>query len=274
VPASPPLNTGDGIKAAQALGAATGGTQEAWWFPVIHFPGEEWAPGAPYRRLTMAERSHPGSIMVNARGRRFVDEAASYHHVGRSFLAPDESGMGYANSPAWLIFDANFRRSYRLSALAAGSEDPEWLDKADTLEALAERVGIDPAGLVAQVARFNEGAARGLDEDFGRGTTDHDRACGDPFAAHPNLAPLTEAPFYAVPVLPGMLGTKGGLRTDHDGAVLHASGGRIAALFAAGNCTENVTGGAYPGPGGTLGPALVGGYCAGRAAARTAVRAA
>ena len=92
--------------------------------------------------------------------------------------------------------------------------------RADDLAGLAQAAGVDADGLVKTVARFNEFAAAGRDEDFGRGDSAYDRYYGDPRLANPNLAPLARPPFYAVKIVPGDLGTKGGLRTDERARVL------------------------------------------------------
>lgn len=267
-PASPPYNTGDGIILGQSAGGTVAGTQEAWWYPVVELPGDAWPERQPIRRLTSGERSNPGSIMVNRSGRRFCNESSSYHVIGRTMLAPDPSGIGWANVPAWVVFDAGHRGRYQVQTAAPGRPDPDWLRPASSLEELARREGIDPPGLESTVARFNHDARRGLDTEFGRGGSAYDRLMGDPSAPHPCLGPVEQPPFYALRVHPGTIGTKGGLAVNGHGAVLDGRGRIVAGLFAAGNASVNVTGEGYPGAGGTLGPAVVSGWLAGRAAAR------
>jgi hypothetical protein len=162
------------------------------------------------------------------------------------------------------VLDGGYRGAIQLLTVGPGDPDPAWLARGETPAALAEAIGVPPDALEATIARFNAGAAAGEDLDFGRGTLAYDRFIGA-------LGPLDEPPYYAVQVLPGCLGTKGGPRTDADGRVRSvADGAPIPGLYAAGNAAASPLGLAYPGAGGTLGPALVFGLRAGRAAARDA----
>jgi succinate dehydrogenase/fumarate reductase flavoprotein subunit len=165
------------------------------------------------------------------------------------------------------VFDAEYRARYALGPLGRGDPDPDWLARADDLAGLAAAIGVPADALAATVARFNDLARAGADEDFGRGSYAYDRFVGDQRAPDPTLRPLGGGPYYAAPVLPGCLGTKGGPRTDGRGRVLAAAGGPIPGLYAAGNAAASPFGLAYPGAGGTIGPALVFGYRAGEAAA-------
>ncbi len=134
---------------------------------------------------------------------------------------------------------------------------------------IAGLIGVDPDGLERTVARWNKACAEGIDPDFGRGENPYDRYGGDPGAVgHPNLGPLCEPPLYAVRVLAGTIGTKGGPVTDVNGSVLTAHGAPIPGLYAVGNAAAFWTGDAYPAPGATLGIAMTMGYLAGRHAAR------
>jgi predicted oxidoreductase len=146
---------------------------------------------------------------------------------------------------------------------AATPAKPDWIVEAATIEELAGRIGVDADNLVATVERFNRQVAAGGDRDFGRGSYAYDRFCQ-------GVVPprgVTEPPFYGLRVLPGSLGTKGGLKTDADGRVMHTSGGPIPGLYAAGNAAASPFGAAYPGPGATIGPALYFGWRAGLSAA-------
>ncbi len=138
-----------------------------------------------------------------------------------------------------------------------------FLRRAGTLEELAEKIGVDPQGLAATVAAFNDNARRGVDPDFRRGESAYDRYYSDPgVSPNPNLGPLETAPYYAIEVFPGDLGTKGGLVTDADARVLTGDGAPIKGLWAIGNCSSSVMGVSYPGAGGTIGPAMTFGYLA------------
>ena len=253
-------NTGDGIRAGLDLGAATGLMDDAWWGPSIALPG------GPY--FCLAERSLPGCVLVNGAGQRFVNESAPY--VDAVHAMYEANTPENPHIPAWLVFDQRYRDRYVFAGLPPHRPLPRrWyaagaVIRADDLAGLAQAAGVDAEGLVKTVARFNEFAAAGRDEDFGRGDSAYDRYYGDPRMANPNLAPLTRPPFYAVKIVPGDLGTKGGLRTDEMARVLRADGTVIEGLFAAGNASEAVMGRSYAGAGATIGPAMTFGYIAAR----------
>ena len=253
-------NTGDGIRAGLDLGAATGLMDDAWWGPSIALPG------GPY--FCLAERSLPGCVLVNGEGQRFVNESAPYVDAVHAMYEGDTPENPHI--PAWLIFDQRYRDRYVFAGLPPHRPLPRrWyaggsVVRADDLAGLARAAGVDADGLVKTVARFNEFAAAGRDEDFGRGDSAYDRYYGDPRLANPNLAPLARPPFYAVKIVPGDLGTKGGLRTDEQARVLSEDGTVIEGLFAAGNASEAVMGRSYAGAGATIGPAMTFGYIAAR----------
>jgi len=261
--AASPGNRGDAIGMAQALGAAVELMDDAWWTPVTEVPGK------PYCWILVVEKSMPGSLMVDGAGRRFVNESAPYVDIVKGMYATHDAPAPAV--PTWLVFDATYRHRYPCGPLPPGrfrSDDKlprkfreGFLRRSDTLTGLAEDIGVDPEGLTATVDRFNRMAEAGRDEDFGRGDSLYDRYYSDP-AVRPNpcLAPLVRAPFYAVAVYPGDLGTKGGLVTDLDGRVLREGGDAIEGLYAAGNCSASVMGPTYPGAGGTIGPAMTFAY--------------
>jgi len=252
-------NTGDAIAAGEAAGAALDLMDDAWWGPSIPLPR------GPY--FCLAERSLPGCVLVNGAGQRFVNESAPY--VDAVHAMYDGHASGGPHIPAWLIIDQRYRNSYVLAGLPPRRPLPRrWyragaVYRAPTLAELAEQVGIDSAALAKTVARFNEFAATGKDEDFGRGDSAYDRYYGDPRQRpNPCLAALRQAPFYAVRIVPGDLGTKGGLRTDERARVLREDGTPIAGLYAAGNSSAAVMGHSYAGAGATIGPAMTFGYIA------------
>ncbi len=254
-------NTGDGIRAGQDLGAATGLMDDAWWGPSIPLRG------GPY--FCLAERSLPGCVLVNGAGQRFVNESAPY--VDAVHAMYDANTPENPHIPAWLIFDQRYRDRYVFAGLPPHRPLPRrWyaagaVVRADDLAGLARAAGVDAEGLVKTVTRFNEFATAGRDEDFGRGDSAYDRYYGDPRRRpNPNLAPLARAPFYAVKIVPGDLGTKGGLRTDERARVLREDGTTVEGLFAAGNASASVMGHSYAGAGATIGPAMTFGYIAAR----------
>jgi 3-oxosteroid 1-dehydrogenase len=266
-PPSLPSNTGDGLKMAMKVGARLGNMREAWWVPVARLPGLN-TYGQPAVMLVLRERTLPRSIMVNRNGVRFTNEAANYNALGAAFHQMDVSRFDYANQPCWVIFDAEYVRLYGGFGCAPGAV-PDWVTRADTLAALADELGLPRGALEATVRRWNRHAAAERDEDFGRGESAYDGWCGDQrHHPHPRatIGPIETGPFHAVEVMGSCLGTNGGPRTTVDGEVVDTDDQVIPGLFAAGNAMASATGMVYGGAGGTLGPALVFGYRAGRRA--------
>jgi 3-oxosteroid 1-dehydrogenase len=257
-------NTGDSIRAGREVGAETLNMQSAWAAPVFYVPGE---PGG---RLCTIERALPGCIMVNGQGKRFLNEAASYHIVGQQMAAANQKAKGKAQS--WMVFDHHFRHTYPMGPLLPLM--PDWLQRGEvrqvlnkgaSIEELAEEMGVDPAALSATVARFNAHAIKGEDPDFKRGEAAYDKMYGDPrVGPNPCLAPITKGPFYAFPIYPGDIGTNGGLLTNDKAQVVGKNGKPIVGLYAIGNNAASAMGESYPGAGVTIGPALTFGYIAAR----------
>lgn len=272
-PASPPTAKGEGLKLAMAAGAKLGNMTSAWWAPTLVTPDAPWASGEQRAQIILIERTVPHSIMVNRAARRFCNEAANYSALGGVFHQFDPASYDYLNLPAYLVFDAQYALRYPLGTRQPGQPIPDWVMQAETLEELAEQIGIDGAALTATVARFNVHADAGHDPDFGRGTSAYDHFYGDRSRAKEfgraavTLGAIREAPFYAVEIHSGLLGTNGGPRTDGQARILGHHGAAIPGLLGAGNAIACPTGGIYAGAGGTLGPALTFGYIAGRTAA-------
>lgn len=271
---SPPKNTGDGLRMAMAHGADLANMGEAWWVPIVQIPGDT-IEGHQRSRSVRLERTRPRSIIVNRAGRRFVNEACDYNSMAGAFHYLDPRS-GYVNDPAWIVFDSLHLKRYGFLGVEPDEPVPDWFCASADLTELGAKTGIDAGGLAETIGNWNHNVAHGSDPDFGRGSSAYDGYWGDERATTPagkTLGPVDTAPYYAVPVWIGAMGTKGGPRTDRDGRVLHVSGAPIPGLFAAGNAMAGVTGRAYGGAGGTIGPAMVFGYRAGHAAATgTAVR--
>jgi succinate dehydrogenase/fumarate reductase flavoprotein subunit len=268
-PISCPTNEGDTLTMARAIGADVANMWDLWRFPTAAIPGEEYG-GRPLSRMVAGERSLPGAIMVNHKGKRFVNEAHPYTDVGRAFMAWDPVASGYENYPAWAVFDQHFRDTYSVLTLMPDDDDPAWLTRADSLEELAERLGIDTVALVDSVERFNGMVSGGRDLDFGRGDSLFDRYYADfGHEPSPTLGAVAQPPYYALSVYPGAIGSSGGLLTDGHGHVHHVDGTRIPNLYAAGDAAASCFGPAYGGPGGPLGHGLTVGYLAGLSAAAT-----
>jgi 3-oxosteroid 1-dehydrogenase len=251
-------NTGDGIQAGLAVGAAVGLMDQAWWGPVLA------TPGSPY--FCLAERTEPGGLIVNQAGHRFVDEAAPYGDVVKAMYTQNPTAP---DIPCWLIVDQNYRDRYLfdetlpLLPLPSSWYSAGTVYESFTITGLANAIGVPAANLQATIARFNGFAATGADSDFSRGVNYYDHYYTDP-AITPNscLAPLTLPPYYAFQMQPGDLGTKGGLVTDASSRVLDGSGNVIPGLYAAGNSSAAVMGYSYAGAGATIGPAMTFGYIA------------
>jgi succinate dehydrogenase/fumarate reductase flavoprotein subunit len=265
--AAPETNTGDGLNMAEAIGADVAGDliNAGAWAPVSLVPLKNGATG---RFPHLVERAKPGFIAVDAAGRRFVNEADSYHDFMSALLSATPAG---AAPLAWLICDHRAQRRYGLGwskpfPIPVGRYVRNgYLKRGKDLADLERGCGIVPGRLAETVAAFNANAAKGIDPQFGRGESPYNRVQGDPgHRPNPSLAPLETGPFYAVKILPGSLGTFAGLRTDNRARVLSKSGSLIEGLFAVGNDMASIMGGHYPSGGITLGPAMTFGYVVGR----------
>lgn len=278
-PPSAPGHTGALHELAFALGAYHGdmAEQPCFWAPVSH---RRRADGtmASFPHFVF-DRSKPGIISVGRDGRRFVNESTSYHKFVSAMYAADRDG---SHVPTYLIADAEALRKYGMGMIRPNGADIRpfladgYLTQGATLEELAGKLGIDAGGLQDSVARMSRYAETGVDEDFQRGTTIYERANGDPAwtGKNPTLGPLRTGPFYAVKLWPGDIGSAMGLVGDTDARLLREEGSVIEGLYAAGNDLQSIMGGVYPGPGITIGPAIVFGAIAGRHAAARAKAAA
>ena len=260
---------GQTIRLGQQAGGALGrsGEDNALWFPSSIAPRADGTT-AVYPHIVL-DRSKPGLVAVGRSGERFTDEAVSYHEFTRAMYRT-------GNVPAWLVCDRRFMWSYGLGMIRPMTPslspylDSRYLRAADTIEALANEIGVAPAGLAETVHRQNEFARTGVDADFGKGGNAYDLGNGDP-ANKPNpcLGPIERAPFYAVQVEPTPLGTSLGLATNANAQVLGEDGAPIPGLYAAGNDMHSVMGGEYPGAGAQLGPGMTFAYLAALHAVRT-----
>jgi 3-oxosteroid 1-dehydrogenase len=253
------FNTGGGILAGIAAGAQTDLLEDAWWGPTIPLPNGPW--------FCLAARNLPGSIIVNQAGVRYMNEALPYVEAVHAMYDGETTGVGHV--PSWMVIDQRYRNRYLFAGLSPRQPFPgRWykhgtVKKAPTIEALAAEIDVPAAALRATLDRFNGFATHGVDEDFHRGESAYDKYYSDPTVRpNPSLHVIDKAPFYAVKIVPGDLGTKGGLVTDERARVLRADGSVIPGLYAAGNVSSAVMGHTYAGPGATIGPALAFGYLA------------
>jgi 3-oxosteroid 1-dehydrogenase len=266
---SVPTNTGDGLKMAMRAGASLGNMREAWWLSVIDATD---AAGEPVVWQVNGERTRPHCIMVNKSARRFANEAANYNAFGSAFHQMDVTKFEYANLPCWMVFDHFYLTRYGLAGYKGEGPLPEWIISARTIEELGSGLGISSLQLRDTIESWNAMVADGKDLDFGRGESAHDTWWGDPELtglSTATLGPVDVAPFYAAEVHCGVLGTKGGPRTNGSGQVLDLDGVPMRGLYAAGNVMASAMGMTYGGAGGTLGPGVAFGFLSGRAAARS-----
>jgi 3-oxosteroid 1-dehydrogenase len=254
-----PSNTGGGHLAGMEAGADVALMDDSWWGPTIPLPRGPW--------FALAERNLPGSIIVNAAGKRFMNEALPYVEAVHEIYQGEETGVSHV--PAWMIIDQRYRNRYLFAGLSPRQPFPgRWykfgtIKKAESLDALAAEIDVPAEGLKETVDRFNGFARSGIDEDFHRGESAYDKYYSDPTVKpNPSLHSIDQGPFYAVKIVPGDLGTKGGLVTDERARVLRPDGTVIEGLYAAGNVSAAVMGRTYAGPGATIGPAMVFGYLA------------
>ncbi|MDM4208744.1 FAD-dependent oxidoreductase [Klebsiella spallanzanii] len=258
---SPATNDGAALRLGSAVNAREGADLPSnfFWAPVsiLHRPDgtQERFPHL------VTDRAKPGIIAVNQRAVRFVNESNSYHHFASAMQSRAE------NAPCFLLCDAQAMKRYGLGLARPAPVNNDalvkagYLHKANTLAELAQQLGLDPQTLGETVARYNRDAAAGVDPEFAKGGNSYNRAMGDP-GHQPNAcnAPLTNAPFYAVTLYTGDLGTSRGLVTTADAQVINQQGQPIKGLYAVGNDMDSIMAGTYPGPGITLGPALTFGY--------------
>jgi succinate dehydrogenase/fumarate reductase flavoprotein subunit len=217
---------------------------------------------------TVTDRAKPGVIAVNGAGKRFVNEALSYHEF---VLAMLRDGNDAANRSFYLVCDRRFLWTYGLGRIQPFTHRVKRyvrsgeLIEAPGIDALAEAIGVEKSALATTLEKYNASARIGLDPEFRRGTTIYQRHLGDPgHSPNPCVAPIEQPPFYALRIYPADLGTAIGLRTDSHARVLRKDGSVMPGLYACGNDMGSIMNGNYPGPGITLGPALTFGYIAGR----------
>jgi len=260
---SNPGDTGEALQAAMRMGAKTDLMDEAWWLPSPRT--------GRFGQSTLDQaRQRPRTIYVDAAGHRFVNESNSYMEVGKAMYARDKTSRAV---PCWLIFDDRYRKRYahlrsRPGRFPRALLESGRLKQAWTLDDLARICGIDAGGLTETIEHFNQHAAQGVDPDYGRGESAYNRALGDPNRkVHPCLGPIDEPPYYACEVVPGDIGTCGGLLTNEHAQVLDQHDQPIEGLYATGNSTATVMGRHYLGPGASIANTMVFGYVAARHAA-------
>jgi succinate dehydrogenase/fumarate reductase flavoprotein subunit len=275
---SPEANTGDGLRLAEAVGGRVDPTipHAAAWVPASVTTRPDGSKGVMPHFI---DRAKPGVIAVTPKGRRFTNEGNSYHDFVQAMVKACES---QSEVFAWLLCDHKALRTYGLGCVAPSPLPigrhlrSGYLKQGATVAELATQIGIAPETLEVTIREFNAAARSGQDPAFGKGTKAYNRYQGDALVQpNPCVAPLERAPYYAIKLVIGDIGTFAGLVTDENTQVLNAEGKPITGLYAVGNDAASIMGGNYPGAGITLGPALTFGYVAGmqvvKAAATVAV---
>ncbi|MCB9819692.1 FAD-binding protein [Candidatus Nomurabacteria bacterium] len=256
--AAPEGQNGEGIAIGEKAGGVLAMMDDAWWGATA-----ATTDGSEQHGFILNERSDPWSIVVDQKGSRYLNESESYVDFGHHMFERDKTIPAI---PSWLVTDVRHKRSFLSSvtmipgAVKKLKEKGE-LVEAETIEKLADKMKVDENTLLSTVERFNEFAEKGVDDDFQRGRTAYDRYYSSPLVKpNPNLGTIEKAPFRALKIYPGDLGTKGGLVTDEHARVLGKKGKPIIGLYASGNNTASVMGHTYPGAGSTIAPAGIFGY--------------
>lgn len=250
---SPEGQTGDILEPGVRIGATLDLMDKVWGAPSVIDP-----QGHPF--FLVADRGVPNMIVVDSAGHRFVNEAAPYHEFVDTMYKHQE--VTKQAVPSWILIDVSAKSRYIFTGLFPGQAFPKsWFEhgvakSADTIEELAKQMDVPAESLVATVNRFNDFARNGHDDDFYRGDSAYDNYYGDPTLPNPNLAEIKKAPFYALRLYPGDIGTKGGLVVDKYARVIKENGEPIEGLYASGNCSASIMGETYPGPGATIGPGM------------------
>ena len=265
---APPGDTGEMIEEMLGKGAARAQMEEFVGYQATIPPGFEDAESKPgVQSLTAA----PHAILVDQTGVRYMNEGGSYMAYCKGIL---ERHKTVPAIPSWAIFDNQYMGTYMLAGTMPGSEKPQnWYDegylkKAESIEALAQLIDVEPETLAATIKRFNGFVANNHDQDFQRGVRVYDRWLGDPLhEPSQTLGAIDQAPYFAVPVVPGDVGTFGGVLTDEHARVLREDGSIISGLYATGVATGSVMGRYYPGAGASIGPSFTWGYVAAKHAA-------
>jgi 3-oxosteroid 1-dehydrogenase len=262
---SNPGDTGEMIQMVQGMGAAIDLMDASWWVPGTTLPDGT-------RVYLVPELQQPHGFVVDSSGQRYMNEATSYVTIGNLMY---ERQRTFPAVPSWLIMDRQYMEKYQILGMSMKTIPKAWLDtglivEAATLTELAGKCAVPSESLAASVKRFNQIARSGVDSDFGRGKSAYHRLFGDPLhKPTPGLGAVDKAPFYAMKIYPGDVGTCGGLVTDEYARVVKTNGTTFRGLYAAGNCTATMMGHSYPGPGASIAPSLTFGYIAAMHALKT-----
>ncbi len=262
----PPADTGDMHRELESKGAVLAQMSQMVGCQTTRAPGFETMFCKPSGQSLTAR---PGAILVDQSGKRYMNEGGSYELFCETMLN-HPGGL-----PSWAVFDQRYAEEYDVAGKRVGKpgKAEDWvksgyLKRADTVEGLAAQIKVDPGTLRATIDRWNAMVDKGRDEDFGRGDREYDKWLGDPFVGpNPTLRRIDKAPFYSVDMIPGDVGTYGGVLIDDKARVLKADGTAFEGLYACGVTTASIMGGVYPGAGASVGPSMTFGYIAAKHAA-------
>ena len=257
----PPTIQGDSLIIAGEIGAAIKFTPMFQQDLVYAIPGETHDGGPLYRGATNNESGFPHSILVNLDGNRFADESIG-QEVGVALRNFDTRRHRYPNVPCFLVFDQTYLDKYGLGSVRPGQDAPDWLTRSDSIEGLAEALGVDGKGLAKTIQRFNQFAKAGKDEDFGRGEFPFANSVSGDLTntPNPNMGPLEHPPYYGLPLTPTAT-SSAGLMTNENAQVLHLRGNPIPGLYACGSTAAHYYGIGYQ-AGCELGGGMTFGYLA------------
>jgi 3-oxosteroid 1-dehydrogenase len=260
-----PGDTGDMHREMMRLGA--------WMAQMNEFVGNQMAlpPTDNDPAGMQGQLAKPHAFLVDQSGVRYMNEGGSYMLFCQGQL---ERHKTVPAVPSWMIMDSQFMRRYMLCETMPGSKKPQlWFDKnflkqGATMAELAAACNLPAEALVATTEKFNTYARAGKDEEFGRGDSAYDKFLGD-YTHGPNdtLGTVEEGPFFAVEIVPGDVGTYGGVVCDANARVMRPDGSVIEGLYATGTTTAGVMGRAYPGAGCSIGPSFTWGFVAAKHAA-------
>jgi glycine/D-amino acid oxidase-like deaminating enzyme len=258
---SPKSNTGDGILAGERV---SGEVERKLESPALWMPSSVMKQADGHLSIfphIMLDRAKPGLLAVDASGRRFVNEANSYHDFVEGML---KSNRSPGSLPSYLICDRSFISDFGLGLVHPGTRNLRRFTKAGyllegrTIAELAVKIGVDDHALVQTIDRYNRYAETGVDEEFARGASPLNRFNGDPDSKpNPCLRKIGPGPYYAVAVWPADLASSAGLRTDARSRVVRSDGLPLKGLYAVGTDAASIFKGTYPGPGTMIGPAMV-----------------
>ncbi|MCB2048025.1 MAG: FAD-dependent oxidoreductase [Novosphingobium sp.] len=263
-------STGDMHREVERIGGELAQMDQMVGFPGTRGPGFDTAYMKPGTQNVCAK---PHAIQVDQSGERYMNEASSYEHICQTMMERDAVVPAI---PSWAIMDSQYMIKYPLhnkmgSRIPKGWRESGWLKEGNTIEELAEKIGVPPEKLRATVDRWNGFVDAGLDADFQRGCDrEYQGYLGDHLAPQGparTLGKIEKGPFYAVDVVPGDVDTYGGVMTDCEARVLKKDGSPFGNLYACGITTASPMGDVYPGAGASIGPSMTFGWIAARHAA-------